>query len=151
MRPSTIRLSLAVLLAGSTAAAAAAKPEDAIRYRQAAYTMIGWNFGPMGQMVKGKTPWNPGEFAQRADRVAALAPQLLEGFPEGSQSGAKTGAKAAIWTDMDDFKAKMDDFVRQSQALAEVARSGDEAKAKDQFGKTAQTCKGCHDKYRSKD
>uniref|UniRef100_UPI002622C9A6 c-type cytochrome n=1 Tax=Dokdonella sp. TaxID=2291710 RepID=UPI002622C9A6 len=88
MRPSTLRLSLAVLLAGSTVAAAAVKPEDAIRYRQAAYTMIGWNFGPMGQMVKGKTPWNPGEFAQRADRVAALAPQLLEGFPEGSQSGA---------------------------------------------------------------
>ena len=85
------------------------------------------------------------------DRVAALAPQLLEGFPAGSGTGATTGAKPEIWTSMDDFKAKMDEFVKQSQALADVAKGGDEAKIKDQFGKTAQACKSCHEKYRSKD
>lgn len=149
MRTAALSLGLAALLAGT--AFAAGKPEDAIEYRQSVYNVIGWNFGPMAQMAKGKTPWSASGFALHADRVAALAPQLLEGFPNGSDSGAKTDAKPEIWSNMDDFKAKMDDFVKQSQALADVAKSGDEAKIKEQFGKTAQSCKTCHEKYRSKD
>ncbi len=144
-------LGLGALLAGTTFAMAAVKPDDAIRYRQAAYTMIGWNFGPMAQMVKGKTPWNASEFSMHAERVAALATQLLEGFPPGSDSGARTSAKAEIWKNNDDFKLKLNDFIQQSQRLVEVAKGGDEAKAKEQFKTTAGTCKACHDKYRSQD
>ena len=151
MRLITLSLSLAALLAGAAVATAAVKPDTAIRYRQSVYTMIGWNFGPMAQMVKGKTPWNATEFALHADRVAALAPQLLEGFPEGSDTGAKTEAKAEIWKNMADFKTKMDDLVTQSKLLADVAKGGDEAKTKDQFKKTAEACKACHDKYRNED
>lgn len=147
----------AVLLAAACATAAAAvataapSPESAIRYRQAGYTMLGWNFGPMAQMVRGKAPWDAAEFARRAERVAAIAPQLLEGFPDGSDKGATTDAKAEIWRNMDDFRTKMDDLVKQSKLLAEVARSGDEAKMKEQFKQAAGTCKSCHDKYRSED
>ncbi len=147
MRFAMLGLSLAALLS-TTVAGAAGKPEDAIHYRHAAYTVIGWNFGPMAQMVKGKLPWDAKDFALRADRVAAMAPQLLEGFPEGSDTGIKTDAKPEIWKDMADFKAKMDDFVKESQQLAAVAKGGDEAKMKEQFGKTAETCKSCHQKYR---
>ena len=132
-------------------ATAAVKPETAIAYRQAGYTMLGWNFGPMAQMVRGKTPWDAAEFARRAERVALIAPQLLEGFPEGSDTGATTEAKPEIWKNMDDFKLKMDDLVKQSKLLAEVAKSGDEAKMKEQFKQTAGACKACHEKYRSED
>jgi len=34
------------------AAFAQAKPEDAIKYRQGVYRVIGWNFGPMAAMAK---------------------------------------------------------------------------------------------------
>ena len=150
MRPT--RFVLAVLGAcAAVTAIAAVKPETAIRYRQSVYTMIGWNFAPLAQMVKGKAAWDAAEFARRADRIAFLAPQLLEGFPAGSDTGAKTEAKPAIWQDMDDFKAKMDDLVTQSRALAEVAKSGDEAKMKEQFRQTAGACKACHDKYRNEE
>lgn len=149
MRPLLPILGLSFLLAG--AAGAAVKPETAIHYRQAAYTMIGWNFGPMAQMVRGKTPWDATAFARHAERVAFLAPQLLEGFPEGSGSGADTEAKPEIWTDRDGFRSKMDDFVRESKLLAEASRSGDEAKAKAQFKTTAGACKACHEKYRVDD
>ncbi|WP_343793856.1 cytochrome c [Dokdonella soli] len=151
MRLATLSLSVAALLASAAVATAAVKPETAIRYRQSAYTMIGWNFGPLAQMVKGKAPWDAAEFARHADRIASLTPQLLEGFPEGSATGAKTEAKPDIWKNMDDFKSKMDDLVTQSKALADVAKSGDEAKMKDQFKKTAGACKACHDKYRNED
>lgn len=149
MRPLLPILGLSFLLAG--AAGAAVKPETAIHYRQAAYTMIGWNFGPMAQMVRGKTPWDATAFARHAERVAFLAPQLLEGFPEGSGSGADTEAKPEIWTDRDGFRSKMDDFVRESKLLAEASRGGDEAKAKAQFKTTAGACKACHEKYRVDD
>ena len=141
----------AATLGTAAVATAAVKPETAIAYRQAGYTMLGWNFGPMAQMVRGKTPWDAAEFARRAERVALIAPQLLEGFPEGSDTGATTEAKPDIWKNMDDFKLKMDDLVKQSKLLAEVAKSGDEAKMKEQFKQTAGACKACHEKYRSED
>jgi len=141
----------AATLGIAAVATAAVKPETAIAYRQAGYTMLGWNFGPMAQMVRGKTPWDAAEFARRAERVALIAPQLLEGFPEGSDTGATTEAKPEIWKNMDDFKLKMDDLVKQSKLLAEVAKSGDEAKMKEQFKQTAGACKACHEKYRSED
>lgn len=149
MRSALCALGLSLFVAGS--AVAAVKPEVAIHYRQAAYTMIGWNFGPMVQMVRGKLPWDAAAFARHAERVAFIAPQLAEGFPEGSGSGAETEARAEIWTDAAGFKSKMDDFVRESQRLAEVARAGDEAKTKEQFKTTAGTCKACHDSYRVDD
>lgn len=151
MRLHQLSFGMLALLAGTAIASAAVKPETAIRYRQGAYAMIGWNFAPLGEMAKGKTAFDAAEFSKRAERIAFLAPQLLEGFPPGSDSGAKTDAKAAIWTRMDDFKAKMDDFVTQSKLLAEVARTGDEAKMKAQFKQTAGTCKACHEDYRSRD
>ena len=148
MRLATLSLSIVVGFASAAIATAAVKPETAIHYRQSAYTMIGWNFAPLAQRVKGKAPWDAVEFSKRAERIAFLAPQLLEGFPQGSGSGAETEAKPEIWSDAAGFKAKMDDFVTQSQQLAVVAKAGDEAKMKEQFKATAGTCKACHDGYR---
>jgi cytochrome c556 len=151
MRPAVLTLAIAATLASAAIATAAVKPEAAIAYRQSAYTLVGWNFGPIAQMVRGKTPWDAADFAKRAERIAFLAPQLLEGFPEGSATGADTEAKPEIWKNMDDFKSKMDDLVKQSKLLADVAKGGDEAKMKEQFKQTAGACKACHDKYRKED
>ena len=131
------------------AAIAQKKPENVIHYRQSVMDMIGWNFGPLGAMVKGKAPFDAKEFALRAQRLESLGPQVLEGFSKGSEKGAETDAKAEIWTSFDDFQAKLNDYIDESRALNEAARSGDEAKMKEQFKKTAGTCKACHDKYRA--
>jgi cytochrome c556 len=145
------RLAVFAVCAVAFAAGAVAqmKPDVVIGYRRSAMTMIGWNFGPMGAMVKGKVAFDAKEFARHAERVAFLAPQIAEGFAKGSDKGAETDAKAEIWSNPDDFKAKIDDFIEQSRQLAEVSRGGDEAKMKDQFKKVGGTCKACHDKYRN--
>lgn len=52
---------------------------------------------------------------------------------------------------MDDFKTKMDELVKQSKTLAEVAKTDDESKMKEQFKNTAGACKSCQDKYRNED
>jgi cytochrome c556 len=125
------------------------RPEKVIRYRQSAMDMVGWNFSPLGAMVKGKTPFDAKEFSRRADRLEFLGPQLLEGFSKGSDTGAETDAKPEIWTDFDNFQALLNDYVNESKKLADVARNGSEADMKEQFRKTAESCKACHDKYRA--
>lgn len=148
MKPAT--LAIAIAAAGlALPAAAQHKPEQVIHYRQAAMTMIGWNFGALAAMVKGKTAWDAQVFALRADRIAGLAPQVLEGFSKGSDKGATTDAKPGIWKKFDDFTAKDKNLIEQTRALADVAKGGDAAAMKEQFKKTAQACKDCHEKYKA--
>ena len=138
----------AIALGSAATAVAQMKPEVVIDYRQSVMTIIGWNFGPMGAMVKGKIPFDAKEFAKHAERVAMMAPQALEGFAKGSDKGAKTSAKEDIWTHFDDFQSKLDDLVRESRTLADVSKTGDEAKMKELFKKVGGACKACHDKYK---
>ena len=131
----------------SVLAFAHGKQDDAIDYRMGLMTVIGWNFGPLGAMVKGKTPFDTADFAKHADRVAYLSDQILEGFPKGSDKG-HTDAKPEIWANWDDFQSKAKDLNTQAKLLADVAKANDEAKDKEQFKKVAETCKACHDKYK---
>lgn len=134
---------------GGVAVAQSAAPERAIQYRQNVYGLVGWNFTAMSQMVRGQRDFDGAEFARRAERVAQLSKMLDEGFPDGSDKGAKTEALPAIWRNRADFDAKMADFQREAAALAEVAAGGDVDAIKAQFGKTGGTCKACHDKYKA--
>jgi cytochrome c556 len=147
----SIRKILIVLAAwcSTVTAFAQMKPEAVIEYRRSVMTMVGWNFGPMGAMVKGKIPFDAKEFTKHAERIEFLAPQALEGFAKGSDKGAETDAKPEIWTNFEDFKSKLNDLIEQSKALSAVAKTGDEAKMKEQFKKLGGACKACHDKYKA--
>lgn len=126
------------------------KPEDAVRYRQAAYTIIGWNFKPIGAMVKGEMPFDAAAIARHAQFVDLMSQTVMEGFTKGSGPDVvkNTEAKANIWKNWDKFEADMKDFRTQAAALAEVAKGGDEAAIKAQFAKTAETCKTCHKEFK---
>ena len=145
------KLHFLVVAAAAVAATAFAhsKEEAAVDYRMGLMTVVSWNFGPLSAMVKGKAPFDANEFARRADRVAYLSDQLIEGFPKGSDKGEHTEAKAAIWANFDDFTEKAKTFNSEAKALAEVAKGKDEAKDKEQFKKVAAACKACHEKYKN--
>jgi cytochrome c556 len=139
----------ALLFGAAIDAAAQHKPEFVIKYRQSAMTLIGWNYAPVSAMVKGRLAWDAKEFSLRADRIAALAPLIPEGFTKGSEKGAETDAKAEIWANPEDFQSKIDALVNESRTLSDVAKTDDAAKMKDQFKKLADACKGCHEKYKA--
>jgi cytochrome c556 len=112
--------------------------------------LIGWNFAPLAAMSKAKKAWDAKEFAMRAERIRALSTQAIDGFANGpADGGVETDAKPEIWNDLADFRARLADFVNEAKALDETARGGDEAKMKEQFHKTADTCKACHDKFKA--
>lgn len=141
----------AIAALGATAAVAQqpTKAEQAIKYRTSVYQVILWNLGPMGAAVQGKAPYDKDAFAKQAARVATMAPMLAEGYPKESFVAGKTRAKQEIWANWGDFQKLMQNFETKSASFAEVAKSGDLAKIRPAFGEMTQTCKACHDKYRS--
>ena len=152
MRPAFAAAVLALAgFALSAGVLAAVKPETAIHYRQGVYHAILWNFAPMNAMVRGKQSWDQADFAKRAQRLAFYSQQLLEGFPPGSDQGAETDAKPAIWQNPEDFKAKMQAFENATADLAKVAAGSDAEASKQAFARTAEACKSCHEKYRAED
>ena len=123
--------------------------EKAIEYRQSVYKVIGWNFKPMGAMVKGEKAFDAAAFARMAENVAFMSKLAAEGFIPGSDAKAgETEAKDEIWKKPDDFKSKMADFEKASAELASVSKGGDLNAIKPVFGKTAETCKACHKAFR---
>lgn len=147
----TLAITLAITSIGVVSSVMADEqksPEEmAIEYRQDAYHMIKYHFGPMAAMVKGDKEFNAEEFAKNAEAVAALSKFPINGFIEGSDMG-DTEAKSEIWTNMDDFKKKMETFQVEAASLAEVAKGGDMAAIKPQFGKVGESCKACHKEYK---
>jgi cytochrome c556 len=141
-----------ILGMGVLAAANAAdpKPEDVVQYRQSVYTIIGWNFAPIGAMMKGEVPFDAAAVARHAQYVEMMSKATLEGFPKGTGPDVvkDTEAKPEIWTKRNEFETKMSDFQQEATKLAEVAKMGDEKTIKAQFGKTAETCKACHKAFR---
>jgi cytochrome c556 len=68
-------------------------------------------------------------------------------FPEGSETGHETEAKASIWTDREGFDQKMADF--NTQIDAAIAASPDSLEAlKGAAGPVFKACKACHEGYR---
>lgn len=136
------------LLSASTLALATPDPEDAIDYRQGIFTAIYWNFGPMGDMMKGKLDWDGKDFSRRAANVATLSTMPLEGFIPGSYSDDDSDALPAIEKNWDDFTERMTAFQESAAVLAEAAKSGDKASIAPAFMDVAKSCKGCHDNFK---
>ena len=124
--------------------------DDAIEYRQAVFTLVKTHVGVMGAMVKGKQDFDAAEFAYRAESLQALSKMPMEGFTYPGSDKGDTKAKAAVWKDMDGFKAKMDKFESDSTALAKAAASGSMDTIKPAFITTVKNCKACHKEYKNK-
>lgn len=133
-----------------SASSFAAKPEDAVKYRQGVMAAQGWNMNAMGAMVKGEKPYDKAEFLKRAENLAALNKMALEGFTVEGADKADSKTKADAWTSMDKFKGGVDKVNAESAKLVQAAQGGDLNAIKAQFGEVGKTCKGCHDNFRNK-
>ena len=123
------------------------KAEDAIKYRKAAFTVMGNHFSRIGAMANGRVPFDATVAANSAAIVETLSKLPWEGFGEGTGQG-DTRAKPEIWTE----KARFDQAAHTMQGevakLNAAARTGSLDAVKAAFGGAAQSCKACHDAYR---
>lgn len=134
-------------LASLPAAAQFQKPEDAIKYRKAAFTVMAAHFGRIGAMASGRAPFDAAAAAANADIVASISKLPYAGFGEGTGIG-ETRAKPEIWTDRAKFDAAANKMQEEVAKLNVAAKSGNLDQIKVAFGAAGQTCKACHDNYR---
>ena len=145
-------LALVASLCALSAPASAqfAKPEDAIKYRQNALYVMGQHFGRIGAMTSGRIPFDAKFAVDSAVIVADMAKLPWAAFGPGTEQGGNTKAKPEIWTEQVKFRESNEKMQTESVKLAAAAKTGDLAALKTAFGATADTCKTCHDAYRSK-
>ena len=143
-------LSAAVIgLVISATAAAQAKPEQLVKQRQAAMTLQGKYFGPLGAMAQGKAPYDAVVVARNAAFLDALAKMPWDGFA-ASTKDVKSATLPAAFTDTAKFKEAQDRLESEISKLVSVSKSGDEAAVKTQIGAVGKSCGGCHENFREK-
>ena len=148
----SILLTAAALVGMATALPAAAqfaKPEDAIKYRKAAFTVMAAHFGRVAAMANGKMPFDAKAVADNAEIATAMSKLPYAGFVDGSDKG-DTKALPAIWTDRAGFQAASKASDAAYDKLAVAAGSGNLEALTAAFAETGKTCGACHDKFRAK-
>ena len=123
------------------------KPEDAIKYRQSAFTVMANSFGKIGAVVKGEAPYNKDDVAKNAAVVAMISTLPWQAFGPGTEGG---NALPEVWSDNAKFKSASEKMQLAVANLNTVAQSGDQEALKKAFGAAGATCKGCHDDFRKK-
>lgn len=140
---------IAGLAAALPAHAQFAKPEDAVKYRKAAFTVMATHFGRIGAMAQGKIPFDAAAATANAEIVATLATLPFPAFVEGTSGTDKGTPKPNVWSE----RAKFDEGAKAMQAetvkLVAAARANNLDTLKAAFGSTAKTCKSCHDSFRN--
>ena len=140
---------LAALMAGMALPASAqfAKAEDAVKYRQGAFTVLAQHFGRLGAMANGKAPFDA-KAAQENGEVLALGAKLpWAAFGAGTEGGK---AKPEIWKEQAKFNELSEKMQAETVKLAAAAKSGNLDQLKAAFGPAAASCKNCHDSFRNR-
>jgi cytochrome c556 len=141
------RVSVPIILSSLLISSLAFAGSDAIIQRQELMEETRDAAKVIGGMLRQKQPFEA-EAAMAALQVwKTTALEAGDLFPEGSESGHDTEAKAEIWSDPEGFNQAMTDF--STAVDAAIAANPDSLEA---LGAAAQpvfkACKGCHEGYR---
>ena len=148
---SSARYAVALLLGMSTLSMSAhaqfAKPEDAIKYRKGALTVMGAHFSRVAAMAGGRVPYDAKAATENAAIAESMAKLPWAAFPDGSDKG-ETKAKPEIWSDKARFAEAAEKMQAEMTKLNVAARVGTLDALKPAVSSVAGTCKNCHDNFR---
>ena len=152
---------LAVFCSGAilSGAALAASPEPAksqkhaeayTEYRQALFTLLKSNIGPLGGMAKGAIEYDAEVMQTNGMRMEQLATMLSDYLKVDTREfDVETKAKDGLWDNYADVESKIEDLKSATANLQNVAKTGDESAYRNAIGKVGSTCKSCHDDYKA--
>ena len=124
-----------------------AKPDDAIKYRKASFTVMATHFGRLGAMANGRLPYDAKVAADNAELVTTMSKLPWAAFGEGTDKG-ETRAKPEIWKESAKYKEAADKMQAEMAKLNMAAKAGNVEALKAAFGPAAASCKACHDNFR---
>ena len=132
---------------GSSAQAQFAKPEDAIKYRKSALSLMGTHWARLAGMAQGRVPYDAKAAADNAAVLEVVHKLPWAAFTPDSQSG-DTKAKPEIWKEAAKFKEAEDKLLAEMPKVVAAARSGKLDDLKAAVGNFGPVCKNCHDTFR---
>ncbi|MCX7946421.1 MAG: cytochrome c [Hydrogenophilus sp.] len=139
----------------ASAAAQPLKPEEMVKFRQAAYTTMAWNMGKIKAMVEGAAPFNQTQISAAANAIAALANAGMGSLyaPEtlGKTGYTPTRLKEEFFKEPEEVRKIAAHFIEQANRLAEIAAMGRKEEIAKQLSEVSKACKACHDKYRAEE
>jgi cytochrome c556 len=144
-----VLLSTVATLASLPAAAQFQKPEDAIKYRQSALTVMANHFGRIAQMAQGRVPFDAKVAAENADIVLTMSKLPFQAFGEGTDKGMPQRAKPEVWKEQAKFKAAAEKMQGEVVKLDAAAKTGNLDAIKAAVGAVGSSCKACHDDFRA--
>ena len=131
-------------------AAQFSKPEDAVKYRQAALTVLGNHMGRINTQLKSPTP-NIEIIQSSAAVVESMLKLPWEGFGHATEFVAvKTRALPELFKNEAKVKELAEKMQEEATKLNSVAKTGDAKAVRTQFGVLAKSCDSCHDDFRAK-
>jgi len=142
-------LSLVLCLAFALTAFSQIKPDVMVKQRQAAMTLQGKYFGPLGGMAQGKVPYDKKIIVRNAGYLNVLNQMPWDGF-DPSTANEKSAALPAIYSDNAKFKKAADDMQAAVAKLVSVSKGKNEAATKAAIGAVGKACGACHDNFRQK-
>ena len=131
-----------------TAHAQFAKPEEAVKYRQSALSLMGTHFSRIGAVVRGAAPFDAQQVQDNAALVQTMSVLPWQGFVAGTEKGGNTRAKPEVWSNSAKFKAAQENMIKAVANLSTVSKSGNLDQVKVAFGDAGRACKACHDDFR---
>ena len=140
-------LAAAAVTLAAPASAQFAKPEDAIKYRKSALTVMATHFGRVAAMANGRVPFDAKVAADNAAVAESMSKLPWAAFVDGSDKG-DTKAKSEIWSDAAKFKDANEKMQGEMTKLSAAAKTGNLDSIKAAVGATGGSCKACHDAFR---
>lgn len=148
--PCSLALAFAAVALSMPAGAqsAFAKPEDAVKYRQSAMSLMGTHLGRLGQMAAGRVPYDGKQAVENAEVVALISHLPWAGFGPGTDK-LSTKTKPEIWSEPAKFKDQADKMQAEAAKVLAAAKTNNLDNLKAAFGPLAASCKACHDSFRN--
>ena len=139
-------LAAAAVTLAAPASAQFAKPEDAVKYRKSAMTIMATHFGRVAAMANGRVPFDAKVAADNAAVAESMSKLPLAAFVEGRDKG-DTRAKPEIWSDAAKFKDANEKMQGEMTKLSAAAKTGNLDSIKAAVGAVGGSRKACHDAF----
>jgi cytochrome c556 len=140
------------LLAATASAQVVGKTEDQIRFRQSAYTTMGWSVLRIKANVEGT--YNKDQVIEAANVIQAIANSKMGTlYQPGSDKGKgwePTRLKSEFFTDKEGVPKVAGPFIKAANEMGKAAASGDQLAVTEAYEALTKTCDGCHDKFKRK-
>ncbi|HMM47879.1 MAG TPA: cytochrome c [Thiobacillaceae bacterium] len=141
-----------MMLSGFAMANEPLKPEEMIKFRKAGYSSMAWNMGKIKNNLDGK--FNKDEVQNAANVIAAVANSgmgaLYAPGTDKDHGDQKTRLKSKFFAEPEKVREIAMNFNREANALAKVSAGGNVAAINTQYKRVNDSCKACHDRYRTK-